>query len=235
MASNPSPVVIYGSSCITEKPYSTLIVTTRVQTLADGTHVTVVSKVFKARDSQGRTVEESYRPEHGNSDQSAPVPFFIAIQDGVSGHLIHISPQSKRASISTYFTCVAPHADVKRIPPQIQRPLTGGESSRSQIPATESRPLFQVEGLGGDTIYGIFAEGTRTTQIVPAGTQGNDRDITTVTEHWFSPDLMIDVRTIVSDPRIGEITTEIRDLNRDEPAPELFQIPAGYKITHQTN
>jgi hypothetical protein len=87
--------------------------------------------------------------------------------------------------------------------------------------------------LGGKTIDGIYAEGTRITTVYPAGTQGNDRDITVVTERWMSPDLGLEVFLKTSDPRSGESTTEVQNLNRAEPDPALFQVPAEYKIQSQ--
>jgi hypothetical protein len=38
------------------------------------------------------------------------------------------------------------------------------------------------------------------------------------------------VRTVRSDPRTGEETFRLTNIRRDEPSPELFQVPAGYKI-----
>jgi hypothetical protein len=43
-------------------PYSAQMITTQVQTLTDGTQITHVTKQFQARDSQGRTRNESYLP-----------------------------------------------------------------------------------------------------------------------------------------------------------------------------
>jgi hypothetical protein len=84
--------------------------------------------------------------------------------------------------------------------------------------------------LGGETIDGVYAEGTRITHVTPAGTIGNDRDISMVTETWRSPDLQLDVLSKTTDPRSGERTTEIKNLNRAEPDPALFQVPPDYKV-----
>jgi hypothetical protein len=89
------------------------------------------------------------------------------------------------------------------------------------------------ENLGGKTIGGVYAEGTRTTRVYPAGAEGNDRDITVVSERWISPELGIEVFSKTSDPRSGESTTELHNLNRAEPDPALFQVPADYKIQSQ--
>jgi hypothetical protein len=60
-----------------------------------------------------------------------------------------------------------------------------------------------------------------------------DRDITVIREVWFSRELGIQALEKTSDPRIGETTREMKDLSRDEPSPDLFQIPADYKVIQQ--
>jgi hypothetical protein len=35
----------------------------------------------------------------------------------------------------------------------------------------------------------------------------------------------------VSDPRTGNVTTRVTQLDRTEPDPALFQVPADYQIT----
>ena len=92
-----------------------------------------------------------------------------------------------------------------------------------------SKAQPEVEKLGQETIDGVYAEGERVTTVIRAGTQGNDRDITVVTERWRSPDLGIEVLSKTTDPR-GDTTTEIKNLSRTEPDPALFQIPPDYKV-----
>ena len=100
------------------------------------------------------------------------------------------------------------------------------KSTQATTPGSEP----SVEKLSGETIVGVYAEGRRITHVIPAGAQGNNRDITIVTETWFSPDLKIEVLAKITVPRTGETTRQIRDLTRDELKPELFQIPEDYKI-----
>jgi hypothetical protein len=90
-----------------------------------------------------------------------------------------------------------------------------------------------VEKLGGLTVAGVYAEGTRTTRVIPPGKQGNDREIRTVNEMWVSPDLKIMVGRTSDDPRSGKSTMVVSDLNRGDPAPSLFQVPADYKVIDQ--
>jgi hypothetical protein len=90
------------------------------------------------------------------------------------------------------------------------------------------------EQLGKQTIEGVEAEGTRTTITIPAGEIGNERPIEIVSERWYSPELQLIVMSRHSDPRTGETTYKLTNINRAEPAKSLFEVPAGYTITDGT-
>jgi hypothetical protein len=202
-------------------PFSAEFVTTTVQTLSDGTHITNEQRRSEARDSQGRTRNETYLPDYLAKERNQPPgqPLFITIVDPVSGKHIHLNPQQKTATEMSF-----PRIQVPRLPEKI---------TASPAVRPEPRPNFSKEKLGGKTIDGVYAEGTRITTVYPAGSQGNDRDITVVTERWISPELGVEVLVKTSDPRNGESTTEVQNLNRGEPDPGLFQVPADYKIQSQ--
>ena len=86
------------------------------------------------------------------------------------------------------------------------------------------------ENLGKQSIEGVEAEGTRTTVTIPAGEIGNERAIEIVSERWYSPELQLVVMTRHSDPRFGETTYKLTNINRAEPAKSLFEVPADYTI-----
>ena len=86
------------------------------------------------------------------------------------------------------------------------------------------------ESLGKQAIEGVDAEGTRKTIEIPAGEIGNERPIEIVFERWYSPELQVVVMTKHSDPRFGETTYRLTNINRSEPAGELFQVPADYTV-----
>ena len=86
------------------------------------------------------------------------------------------------------------------------------------------------ENLGKQSIEGVEAEGTRTTITIPAGEIGNDRAIQIVSERWYSPELQLVVMTRHSDPRFGETTYKLTNINRMEPAKSLFEVPSGYTV-----
>jgi len=86
------------------------------------------------------------------------------------------------------------------------------------------------ENLGKQNIEGVEAEGTRTTVTIAAGEIGNDRPIQIVSERWYSPELELVVMTRHSDPRTGETTYKLTNINRAEPAKSLFEVPSDYTI-----
>jgi TonB family protein len=86
------------------------------------------------------------------------------------------------------------------------------------------------ESLGKQAIEGVEAEGTRRTIEIPAGEIGNERPIEIVFERWYSPELQVVVLTKHSDPRFGETTYRLTNINRSEPAHELFEVPADYTV-----
>jgi len=86
------------------------------------------------------------------------------------------------------------------------------------------------ESLGKQSVEGVDAEGTRTTVTIPAGEMGNERAIEIVSESWYSPELQVVVMTRHSDPRFGETTYRLTNINRSEPAKSLFEVPSDYKV-----
>jgi TonB family protein len=89
---------------------------------------------------------------------------------------------------------------------------------------------LKTESLGKQSIEGVEAEGTRNTLEIPAGEVGNERPIEIVFERWYSPELQMVVMTRHADPRFGETTYRLTNINRSEPAHELFEVPADYTL-----
>jgi len=87
------------------------------------------------------------------------------------------------------------------------------------------------ESLGTQTIEGVTAEGTRSTHTIPAGEIGNTLPIEIVDENWYSPELQITVMTKHRDPRSGENTYRLTNINRGEPDRSLFEVPPDYTVS----
>ena len=107
-------------------------------------------------------------------------------------------------------------------------PVTGGMSWVFRG-AGSSQNTVKTD-LGKQMIEGVLAEGTRTTMTIPAGEIGNERAIEIVSERWYSPELQLVVMTRHTDPRSGEMTYKLTNINRTEPVRSLFEVPSDYTV-----
>lgn len=96
-----------------------------------------------------------------------------------------------------------------------------GGMSTSGAPA----PQVTSEELESKTMEGVKVQGTRSTMNGPGGKQ--------VVETWVSPDLHEMVRLERRDAMGNVRVTRLEKIRRGEPAPALFEIPAGYKIVDE--
>jgi hypothetical protein len=106
----------------------------------------------------------------------------------------------------------------------------GGMPGGDRVFAWSSDAEVNRESLGTQTIEGVAAEGTRITFTIAAGKIGNERPIVTVNERWYSQELQTLVMSKNSDPRTGETTYRLTNIDRSEPDPSLFQVPADYTV-----
>jgi hypothetical protein len=220
----PSP----HAPVVTGAPYSAEVVSEHIQTLADGTHITQKAQSTKQyRDSEGRTRIET-------SPGGAQI---VEIHDSVTGfrylldvqnHIAHrFAPPAQSSSGVSSYTQTG-HADSSA-------PNSAPVRDMTPTRTPTDRPESSTESLGSQTIEGVFVEGNKTTTTFPVGFMGNDRALVRVTESWISPDLKLLVLSKNSDPRMGESTTRLQNINRSEPDPALFGIPAGYQIVDENS
>jgi hypothetical protein len=196
------------------EPYCATTETDVSHTLADGTHIERKLHTTKtSRDSQGRTGEENFVP--GNMATVVPGgPTNILIRDPVAGLACFLFPRDHTARRSELIVSPAP----ANRPPSAQSPASGRDRSPD------------VEDLGTQTMEGLLVEGKRGTITIPAGVQGNDRPMQVATERWFISELQLVTLTKTSNPESGEQTSRVTNLERNEPDPALFQVPADYTI-----
>jgi hypothetical protein len=211
----------FGDKVVKGAPYSATALTQHVQVLADGTRVVSNSTGSVYRDSEGRIRREETFSGMGPGGSEGGSHQMIAIHDPVSGVHYLLDPTS--------------HTGHK-----MSRHSGATAGSEESVKAGHGHPEFggmhhesasTKEPLGTQTIEGILAEGTRTTFTVPAGHSGNDRAINVVEERWFSPELGVVVLSKRTDPRHGETSFQLTNINRGEQARSLFELPSEYTIT----
>jgi hypothetical protein len=233
------------------KPYSADTSTEAVQTLPDGNHIShrTVSKFY--RDSEGRTRREE---TFGNvvPDDGLPHEVKVFIDDPVSGTSFVLDPGSKSADKmqKRHFFLDAPKAEddgtsimfkslkdseagVKLAPGSMTLKIQDDHSGNPNtvvIQAMDDKRDVVKEDLGARTIEGVECSGTRQTITIPAGTVGNEKPISIVTETWFAPSIEAVVESTSDDPRYGKTTYQLTNVQLSEPARSLFEPPADFKI-----
>jgi len=201
-------------------PYSADEITETTQVLADGTQIIrkTLTKVY--RDSQGRTRRDFYGQEP-HSPEIANSPSAISIIDPVAGVTYSLDTRTHRARAF----------DMR--PPVQPAPVPPANSSASKPAAKARAHKGSSEDLGEQTIEGFVAHGTRQSATLAAGEVGNDRPIQIVTEHWVSPELRAILLASTDDPRRGKRVQRLTNISREEPSPDVFQVPPDYTIVEE--
>jgi len=110
--------------------------------------------------------------------------------------------------------------------------MPGLPSAPPSIPGRE--PLVRQEDLGTQVMENIVVRGVRITRTVPPAFSGTGRPVVVTEEFWYSDDLHLNLLVKCNDPRTGEQTMTLTQIKRGEPDPQLFVIPADYKVVDET-
>jgi len=222
------------------KPYAAETSTETVQTLADGNRIVnrSVSKFY--RDSQGRTRREQ---TFGNVDPSNPTPHEVKIfiDDPVAGTAYVLDPLEKITRDTFRSDKFLAERDASSDRPHMMIRFKNDhnasvESSSLLPPPVPDLPKLDEghdivkEDLGKRTIEGVECTGTQQTITIPAGQVGNERPIAIVTETWFAPAIQAVVQSTTTDPRFGQTTYQLRNVQLTEQQPQLFVPPADYHV-----
>ena len=214
----------HGNKVVTGAPFTATAVTTFSHTLADGNKIATTHQVSLFRDSQGRFRKEGSMPPMGDVSIAQPHSF-VVIHDPVASKGYLLNPDKKVAHVMA----LNGHG---RKGPKGPGAAAPDESAAPDAvePAEPSNPNVTKESLGTQTINGISAQGTRYTRVIPAGKIGNDKPLTVTREVWYSPDLQMVVQSKHSDPRFGDTTYALTNIQRNEPAANLFTVPSDYTV-----
>ncbi|HEX3435385.1 MAG TPA: hypothetical protein VHT24_01350 [Pseudacidobacterium sp.] len=229
------------------QPYQAQAVTEMKQTLGDGSHIVQTNTATVARDSEGRTVRVQklsaigpWKSAAESSQESRPV--LTSILDPVAKTHIDYMSDMKVAHVITMpplppggsgaATMVSGFAMSTEVPTKAGMNVMYSVQDHADSSDADNT---KTESLGTKSIEGVLVTGTRSTNTIPAGAIGNDKDIVVTRETWYSPDLKVVVQSVQNDPRFGQSTYTLTNIQRDEPDQTMFQVPAGYKIDKEPN
>jgi|SRR5271168_4971768 len=208
---------MHGGKVVKGVPFSAVAVSESTQTLSDGNHISLKTQANLFRDSLGRVRKEVTFPAPGGQAASGQTKSIVFLMDPVAGTSYMLDVQKKIAWQMPAHRGGPPNEDA-----------AGNPNVRGQHTRTE--PNVTAEELGAQVISGVSAQGTRHTHTIAAGQMGNEKPITSTSEQWYSADLQIMVMSKRSDPRSGDSTYTLTNVQRQEPAASLFTVPADYTV-----
>jgi hypothetical protein len=242
------------AAAIKNEPYQAQAVTEMKQTLADGSHIDQTTTATVARDSDGRTVRVQklsamgpWKDASAGTSQTLTTIFDPVAQEHIDytsdSKIAHVLvmpplPPGGVAGAETRFhvaTAAPPGDDETGFFLSGGGPVTAvaqgyGPPSRALPPQASKGTEPKVESLGTSTIEGLQVTGTRITKTIPAGTIGNDKDLNITHETWYSPELKLVIQSTQSDPRFGQTTYTLKNIQQGSPDVTLFQVPPNYTI-----
>jgi TonB family protein len=228
-----------GIAAIKNAPFSGEMVCESTQMLADGNRIVSRTMTMIYRDGAGRIRKESSgkirRVDGGESKEYKT----IQVTDHSGGHIFLLDPQNRTARkfpgpiqpmMERVITARSSISDPAANRAAIAMGNTCGPGFLKPILGFTSNSDIKDEPLGTQTIEGVAAEGTRITHTIPAGSIDNERPIEIIFERWYSQELQLFVLIKSSDPRSGESTGKMTNINLGEPDATLFEIPSDYKV-----
>jgi hypothetical protein len=199
-------------------PFTATLATEATKYTADGASMTFVNERHIARDAQGRIYEERWLlvPKNGSVKSTMN---WIQVADPQLRTLYNCSPERHICDLLVF----DPASDLAAATPPKGR--------SGPMPHGDGNDLW--EDLGSRNIAGIDTVGTRETTTVNAGTMGNDQPLTSMREYWHSEQLGINLLSIRTSPMFGKQTFTITEITAGDPDPQMFELPAGYKVNDQ--
>jgi hypothetical protein len=217
-------ILITNSGPQMKLPFTAVIKETFDQKLADGNAIHGTVRYRIARDSAGRMMSEMptscYTGEDGHRHQS----YQVTVYDRSTNTNESWALSGDLQKIATIFHMPAPQ-------PPSPAEIAAMKASTHVRQAAMSE--WQIEKLGTREFQGLSATGTRRTQTIPTGEEGNALPLVTIDESWISRNLNVTLMATRDDPRRGRTTAEIEEFHQGDPDPAIFSPPEGYIIKDQ--
>lgn len=199
--------------------FSAVVEQKMTQTLKDGTTFQRRTTAFIARDFRGRIHNES-REVLSITSTREPALLSVHIYDPNTRLNAFLNPRTHIARQSTL-----PN------PPLTAPPLDWAQQKSAHDRVS---PNVRLEDLGTNNLDGVEIHGYRRAITLSTKVSGTDQPIVIIDEYWYSDELHLNMLAKHSDPRTGDLTVTVTQLNRNEADADLFEIPTNYKILDVT-
>ena len=200
---------------IPNAPFSGTVRVERTDVQPNGNTLQLWSEREIARDNEGRIYNE-FRPLVPTTTKTIPDAIMIHLYDPQNRMTEYLYPEQK-----TYRMMILNR------PPATDTPDDFASPTAAAAPASE---FTRREDLGYRTITGLQVHGVRVTQTLAAAVSGTGQEVTVTNEYWYSEALRLNLETKHNDPRSGNVTMTVTQIDRREPSAALFGVPAGYTM-----
>lgn len=206
---------------IANAPFSAVVFVESTKSLPDGTTERFKTINNIARDSRGRIYNESRRL----------VPLSFTGTPGLlSSHIF--DPETKTNVFLNPFQHIARQSTLKGPAPNWD--VAPAPLAKVPLNAKTSENGPRQEDLGTQVLDNLTIHGQRITSTIPTSVSGADKLLVVTHEYWYSEDLHLNMIIKHHDPRTGDQILNVRQVNRDDPDPQLFQVPSDYKVVDET-
>lgn len=197
---------------IPNSPFTGIVNVARTQVRQDGTL------------AQMKTIRDIGRDSHGRIFNQMKTLVPVDSQEMPQRIGVHIyDPQTRVSTIVNDQQHTFQSMTVNRPPEMVPPSFLSASSGLNTLPQNQ---FTKEEDLGNKVIDGIAVHGVRQSQTIPAENGG--KGITITDEYWYSEDLRINLVLKHDDPRTGGVTMTVTNIQRSEPDPSRFDVPAGY-------
>lgn len=195
-------------------PFSLTLATEWSRPLSNGGSYTLANERKIARDASGRLYEERWILVPKGGDIKSRMNVF-QIADPEAHTWYNCNTATKVCDLMKYRYTTE---DTYQPAIGTTRPLPNNKGSRLH------------EDLGPGSTEGVETHGYRETITLNPGVMGNDKPMVTTREFWWSPELGLNLMSIVDSPESGKQIFTVKSLSTSPPEPGLFVVPDDYKI-----
>ncbi len=197
-------------TAVPNAPFSSVVTTEWVKTLADGSSITRQNHRVVVRHSSGRIFQER-RTLVPKDSQAEPQVRQIEISDPAQHTKYFCRPAARECALYPY-----------------SGPLV--EVAAPAGPSDDGKVVVTRQDLGKSEVSGVEVVGTLEARIIEAGVIGNDRPVSITKEFWYSPKLGLNMVVKRNDPRSGSQILTVTQVSLAEPDPKYFQVPTGFTV-----
>jgi len=207
-------------------PYSGVLVVQHVTIFPNGFRKEDGSSTKEWRDSAGRERSDiTWKGPDGNDVTVCQIDDPVALVR----YIWKVGETVKTVVTETHYTMADGIVEEIWPDPMHEHKPEPGSGVAIVVLGPQRDPNTTNETLGPEYINGVYAEGSRSIEIIPPGPggYGTDHPVKRIDEIWMSPDLKMPVKTFLDDGLGFTESTELKNIDRSEPDPSVFQPPPG--------